>query len=316
MNFSMDWPLSREEKKSQLLRLYSHDVMAADNMLASGNQTLEALRAELEAVRSAAGIQKSAKKFPSISKLDALSHPASPPKSADDEVQRLRQAVESAAAVLRALLPEDEADEGMGDEEAKTPPRLRARSEGAFREPSAVAARPALCRTPRESRRPKRKVSFGGEPEQEPAHSPAVMKEEEEEEHGSTIILQTPPAKVRQVDTPVKAQTSVEVPVPEVQVVEEVVEDHQVQPVEQVAMVISYRALALDIADSLFGATAPAQAADEFVLRISFRELALDLAEDLPGIAAASEVIGDASRTVSEAVVAAGAWATRVLAWR
>merc|ERR1719375_1577772 len=74
---------------------------------------------------------------------------------------------------------------------------MRARSEGADRAPSAVAARPALCRTPRESRRPKRKVSFGGQPEEEPSHSPEVSKYDEEE--GRTVLLQAPPNKVRPV---------------------------------------------------------------------------------------------------------------------
>merc|ERR1719375_2993556 len=72
---------------------------------------------------------------------------------------------------------------------------MRARSEGADRAPSAVAARPALCRTPRESRRPKRKVSFGGQPEEEPSHSPEVSKYDEED--GRSVLLQAPPSKVR-----------------------------------------------------------------------------------------------------------------------
>jgi len=200
---AMDWPLSREEKKNQLLRLYNDDVRAADSMLSSGNRTLEALRAELEAVRAAAGIQKSVRKI-----MDNQDLPGAPTKIADNEVERLRQAVEDAAAVLRAILPQEDSDPASCTAEAEaTPPRFRARSEGAGREPSAVAARPALCRTPRDSRRPKRKVSFGGQPEEEPrrASSPDVWKEDVDDR---AVILQTPPTRTRHTgDSPVSAKT-------------------------------------------------------------------------------------------------------------
>lgn len=186
---AMDWPLSREEKKTQLLRLYSDDVRAADSMLCSGNRTLEALRAELQAVRSAAGVQKTALETPCTSSVEE-DHPIASSRIDDSEVQRLRQALESASAVLRAILPQDDEDPDTCTADADAVlPKFRARSEGAGRAPKAIAARPALCRTPRNSRRPKRKVSFGGQPEEEPPHSPKLCTEDGEDR---AAILHTP----------------------------------------------------------------------------------------------------------------------------
>jgi hypothetical protein len=161
---AMDWPLSREEKKSQILRLYNDDVRAADNMLSSGEAALEALRDELDTVRRAAGINK-----PSIPKTTSPAH--------DCEVERLRSAVESAAAVLRAILPPSE-DTGA-EEPDFVSSRVRARSEGCVRDSSVTNIRPALCQTPRA--KPKRKVSFGGQPEEEPNHIPSHTDSEDEE---------------------------------------------------------------------------------------------------------------------------------------
>lgn len=52
---SLDWPLSRDEKKSCVLKLYDRDVRAANNLLRSGEAALEALRQELAVVRNAGG---------------------------------------------------------------------------------------------------------------------------------------------------------------------------------------------------------------------------------------------------------------------
>lgn len=205
---AMDWPLSREEKKTQLLRLYNDDVRAADSMLCSGNRALEALRAELEAVRAAAGIQKTAREIPCSSMVNEQDLPATPSQIADSEVQRLRQAVENASAVLRAILPQDDEEpDGCSADTEATLPKLRARSEGAGREPKAIAARPALCRTPRNSRRPKRKVSFGGQPEEEPTHSLDVCKEDVDDR---AAILHSPASRARHggdSHIPAKART-------------------------------------------------------------------------------------------------------------
>lgn len=195
----MDWPLSREEKKHQLLRLYNDDVKAADTMVESGNKALEALREQLDAVRHAAGIHQSPCKAPAADTIPMLEMPAQAPlprkaEATQDEVERLRQAVESAAAVLRAILPTPDDDDSVAE---PSPQRCRARSEGAIRETGAAPLRPALCRTPRgdKSGRPKRKVSFGGQPEEEPAHSPAVMKDIDVEGGQTAVILQSPPSK-------------------------------------------------------------------------------------------------------------------------
>lgn len=170
---AMDWPLSREEKKSQLLRLYSDDVKAADTMVESGNKALEALREELDLVRHAAGVHQAQKLHAAdVTVCIPPSIPDTSSKAVEAEVERLRQAVENAAAVLRAILPSEDA----ADYEV-SPQKSRARSEGAKRDAGAVALRPALCRTPRQSGRPKRKVSFGGQPEEEPANNDAQSKQ-------------------------------------------------------------------------------------------------------------------------------------------
>jgi hypothetical protein len=155
---ALDWPLSREEKKGQLMRLYNSDVEAADVMIGSGNKALEALRDELDTLRAAAGVRKSCPtRLP-----DEVESPRAPADSTEDEVKRLHQAVENAAAVLRAILPIQD------EEDLHSPRRCRARSEGAAREVASSPHRPALRRTPRQSGTPRRRVSFGPQPEEEP----------------------------------------------------------------------------------------------------------------------------------------------------
>jgi len=51
---SLDWPLSREEQKKHVLRLYDKDVKAANELLISGEAAFQALREELRVVRSTA----------------------------------------------------------------------------------------------------------------------------------------------------------------------------------------------------------------------------------------------------------------------
>eukprot|EP00933_Yihiella_yeosuensis_P060589 TRINITY_DN6333_c0_g1_i1.p1 TRINITY_DN6333_c0_g1~~TRINITY_DN6333_c0_g1_i1.p1 ORF type:complete len:430 (-),score=94.11 TRINITY_DN6333_c0_g1_i1:114-1403(-) len=51
----MDWPLSKEEQKKQVLKLYDRDVRAANDLLQSGEAALNALRAELRQVRTSRG---------------------------------------------------------------------------------------------------------------------------------------------------------------------------------------------------------------------------------------------------------------------
>lgn len=168
---ALDWPLSREEKKGQLMRLYSDDAKAADGMLCAGNKTLEALREELDNVRCA-GADKA--------------------EDAEEEVQRLRQGLESAAAVLRAILLKQDEDEPASCAEETSDSRSRARSEGASREPAAVALRPALCRTPRQSSRPKRRVSFGSQPEEEPAHDSDIGQDRHRNSSTARVVPSGP----------------------------------------------------------------------------------------------------------------------------
>jgi hypothetical protein len=133
---ALDWPLTHNEKKTQIFRLYSYDLRAADT-----------------------------------------------------EVERLRAAVESAAAVLRAIKPDDNESESEAEAEC-SPRKPRARSEGA--QPKCVQPiKPALCRTPRGERcaKPKRKVSFGGQPEEEPVHP---IMTDSEDEVGTTKVSSHP----------------------------------------------------------------------------------------------------------------------------
>lgn len=182
--------MSRDEKKRQLVRLYSGDVQAADAMLSSGEKTLEALRDELDAVRRAAGVKQ------------ALPDSTASPRTASTnaEVERLRLAVENAAAVLRAIVPSEDPDDAAGDDAAHSPTRVRARSEQ-LRELEDTPLRPALCRTPRTAGRPKRKVSFGSQPEEEPARVRNASESEEDEICDKEIVLSSPPLRRKQRDS-------------------------------------------------------------------------------------------------------------------
>jgi len=156
----IDWPMSREEKKKQLLRLYSKDVRVAD---VSREESLKALRAELESVRAASGMVLAPQRGGAIDRGDRT--PRTDELQA--EVLRLTLAVESVAAVLRAILPGDEEADGESGQEQH---RRRARSEGTGRKmleaTSSPALKPALSRTPRSSRcTTPRRVSFGDKPE-------------------------------------------------------------------------------------------------------------------------------------------------------
>jgi len=166
---AMDWPLSRDEKKTQILRLYNEDVRAADSMLSSGEEAMEALREELDAVRQAAGLK--------VRNNDREVTESPRRATADSEIERLRAAVESAAAVLRAMVPAE--DEGSDDEECRVSRRGRARSEGARSKEADL--RPALRRS-KSREGPKRRVSFGKQPEEEPPETPDSSTKAEEDE--------------------------------------------------------------------------------------------------------------------------------------
>eukprot|EP00747_Dinoflagellata_sp_TGD_P166378 gnl/TRDRNA2_/TRDRNA2_189082_c0_seq1.p1 gnl/TRDRNA2_/TRDRNA2_189082_c0~~gnl/TRDRNA2_/TRDRNA2_189082_c0_seq1.p1 ORF type:complete len:305 (+),score=53.84 gnl/TRDRNA2_/TRDRNA2_189082_c0_seq1:78-917(+) len=182
---SMDWPLSREEKKGQLLRLYSRDMQASDEVLSSGGAALQALREELEAVRRTAGSRR------------AKSGDEDEDSLREKEVERLRMALESASAVLRAIVPmqDDAGDGSLPDSAMQTGSRLRrARSEGCATVHDS-GLRPSLSRTPRQSRGgTPRRVSFGDKPEQHllPAHEATEVQpdtlEPEPELEGESVV--------------------------------------------------------------------------------------------------------------------------------
>eukprot|EP00929_Paragymnodinium_shiwhaense_P042025 TRINITY_DN21822_c0_g1_i1.p1 TRINITY_DN21822_c0_g1~~TRINITY_DN21822_c0_g1_i1.p1 ORF type:complete len:396 (-),score=72.19 TRINITY_DN21822_c0_g1_i1:173-1360(-) len=141
---AMDWPMSREEKKVQVMHLYHKDLQVAGGLLQSNEAALAALQAELDHLRRCRPEQEDGR--------------SRTPKEADP----YRQAVESAAAVLRAVLQSD-ARLAEAAEQAGTSHRPRARSEGHVPPVQAEPVRPALSRTPRASRcnTPKKRVSFG-----------------------------------------------------------------------------------------------------------------------------------------------------------
>lgn len=144
---ALDWPLSREEKKGHVLRLYDQDLRLASALLRAGGEELDALRREKDAVKGAAagfglkldgGVKASdglvnkersrlsdASTATTSSAVTADGGPCSARgtsqfMSAEEAAEQLERAVETAAAVLSAS------------------PRLR--FEGARRTSSAVAA--------------------------------------------------------------------------------------------------------------------------------------------------------------------------------
>lgn len=143
----MDWPLSRDEKTRQLLHLYDQDARISDSMISSGEAALTQLKAELEAFRESSRAAST----------------KSPGESFEDD-QRLWQAVETAAAVLRAVVvvPKEQEEQVSDDDCDGTQGLRRARSEGAMRGTLATSAlKPAISRTPRTSLTGKpRRVSF------------------------------------------------------------------------------------------------------------------------------------------------------------
>jgi len=141
----MDWPLSRDEKKRHLMHLYDKDAQISDFMLSSGEVALANLKAELECVRRAPGCRSACA------------------KEASEDAQRLWHAVETAAAVLKAVVPNPEADHSDDEETSDSKVLRRTRSQGAVRG-ALPPLKPALSRTPRGSCEGLRlRVSFGEE---------------------------------------------------------------------------------------------------------------------------------------------------------
>jgi len=162
---AMDWPLSRAEKRHQVLQLYDREQLMTDSVVMSGQAALARMKDEIEAIKNRSKIL--------VGEQQGLS----------EDSQRLWQALETVSGVFRAVVPPTEEDDDSGDEpltpqlqptRSKSAPHLR---DGAL--PSTVTplvpirATSNLPRTPRSSltgkqeggEQIKRKVSFSGEPE-------------------------------------------------------------------------------------------------------------------------------------------------------
>jgi hypothetical protein len=170
---AMDWPLSQEEKKTQVMRLYNQDVKAADQLIQAGNSSVQTLQSEVEAIRSAIEAQGI---LVSLSKeTTAVASRVEHHQDKDAEMERLRGAVESATALLRAMSVSRTCEDTRNDLEEDVDPRChgtplrchapRCRSEGGLRSMADLCVPPlksALSRTPRTSRcATPRRVSFG-----------------------------------------------------------------------------------------------------------------------------------------------------------
>jgi len=156
---ALDWPMSRDEKKSHLMHLYDQDVRAADRMLLSERAALAAVREELTALKrspAARSFSSAAAAWSEVSDSCESCLQGGPAPAAQGAAE-IWQVVERAAAVLRAVLPDRE-DACVADapRTAEAPGMVRAQSE------SALPLKPALSRTPCGSRcdTPKRRVSF------------------------------------------------------------------------------------------------------------------------------------------------------------
>lgn len=149
----MDWPLSHEEKKRQVLQLYDREEQMTDSVLLSGHEALARMKAELETIKHKSKVL--------VEDQQDLS----------EDSQRLFQALEAASAVFRAVVPSALEDDCSGDEHCGG--SRRAKSAGATRSdciPPRVASKKPT--TPRSSlkgagtqRSQKPRVSFGAQPE-------------------------------------------------------------------------------------------------------------------------------------------------------
>lgn len=185
---AVDWPLSHEEKKGCVLRLFERDVQAANVAIRCGEERLEALKAELETVHQRVTAETSVKALsetpqkPLSSKARLQRSPKDDgSKQAEEAAEKLRMAIASATAALRAL--EGQAFAAQEDQ-SESPRPTRARSEGPI-EPVSI-----LCKDRRHSRGRsteegsglKRRVSFGKLPKHETSDSNVHSVEPEPEQ--------------------------------------------------------------------------------------------------------------------------------------
>jgi len=181
----LDWPLSHEEKKGCVMRLFDKDVRAANDMIRSGEKKLQAMQAELEEARAAVTacaqpaqpskvLAEPAKKLrgrttesrkksiatPQLASGTPVKNAQLATESSEDAAEKLRAAIASATAALAAL---------EGRQSASAEPELanatRSRSEGPKEAPEGI-----LCSAARRHSRArsmegmKRRVSFGDLP--------------------------------------------------------------------------------------------------------------------------------------------------------
>eukprot|EP00933_Yihiella_yeosuensis_P039939 TRINITY_DN3411_c0_g1_i11.p1 TRINITY_DN3411_c0_g1~~TRINITY_DN3411_c0_g1_i11.p1 ORF type:complete len:373 (-),score=88.42 TRINITY_DN3411_c0_g1_i11:303-1421(-) len=181
-NQTLDWPLSHEEKKGCVLRLFDRDVQAANEVIRSSEQQLEALQFQLRKASSAV-VSQTAEEQPKLPvKNDNPDHAED---EAADAAAKLRAAIASATAALKALEGKTAGEDRHDDEEDSllmTPEDSvrRSRSEG-----PQVALVGILCKDSRRHSRGrsteglKRRVSFGRLPN-ESSESPKPSKDDKE----------------------------------------------------------------------------------------------------------------------------------------
>eukprot|EP00927_Polykrikos_kofoidii_P077406 TRINITY_DN74345_c0_g1_i1.p1 TRINITY_DN74345_c0_g1~~TRINITY_DN74345_c0_g1_i1.p1 ORF type:complete len:816 (-),score=115.02 TRINITY_DN74345_c0_g1_i1:120-2444(-) len=119
---SVDWPLSREEKRSCILNLYDRDLRAANDLVRTGEDALQTLRSELRLIHAANHVAASERRSGRACLQDGLADgaevtdalaplpngtpPSSPESSQEvnEGTERLRMAINAAAATLSSLL--------------------------------------------------------------------------------------------------------------------------------------------------------------------------------------------------------------------
>jgi len=184
---ALDWPLSREEKKTRVLQLYDRDTRAADQLLRNGEEALDALRNELRRIRDVFPIRRDvvAKQADCDAGSDqfhsrAFSPERTPvPHPLHEANAALSRVLTDASSVLAACLANQEGPDLEVDSQ-----KPRAKSEG---QRTQHPPKSPLQRTPRRSRggdaTPKR-VSFADDP----------LVSDEEEEQITRRLLPPPPS--------------------------------------------------------------------------------------------------------------------------
>lgn len=190
--FAVDYPMSRDEKKNRVLKLYDQDARQADAMLRSGEEALESMRSELQQLRQtlpskdALGL-KTTTGFASTSKEskrsaaprsegsaeDVSSSPERDvPKPLGEADAAIRKALSHATTVLEGLLETRGGSSGEGESKA------RAKSEGNLRNFKDLPP-PAPCRRRRRSRpdAPPRHVCFSDDVQHDVKPSVTPRKE-------------------------------------------------------------------------------------------------------------------------------------------